>query len=160
MTPDQTAQHLCERWMRSLRRTPAVDEMAAFMSGVKAVLESAGSASSTDTAWRTDFANAPTEAYEFFLVRPQGLHRGKPWYPTIVQRVDGEFYTSDNELEPIYFGQNEADDHPMKTTLEWRHFPADWCTVSQTKEAYHGISNALIEKDSLRKFAQPEPEAP
>lgn len=42
MTADETAQHLCERWMKSperRQRVVAVDEMAAFMSGVKAVLE-------------------------------------------------------------------------------------------------------------------------
>ena len=83
--------------------------------------------------WRTDFENAPTEAYEFFLVRPKGVHpaSGKAFHPTIVQRIDGKFYTSTNELEPIYFGQNESDDHPLKTTLEWRHFPADLLAPSE-----------------------------
>lgn len=82
--------------------------------------------------WSADFATAPTEAYEFFLVRPQGLYRGKPFIPTIVQRFGGEFYTAGNELEPVYFGQNEAAGHPLKTTLEWQHFPSDWCAVSST----------------------------
>jgi hypothetical protein len=83
-------------------------------------------------AWRTDFENAPSEAYEFFLVRPQGTHpgRGGIFHPTIVQRIDGKFYTSDNELDPIYFGQDEPDDSPMKTTLEWKPLPADWLTPS------------------------------
>lgn len=83
--------------------------------------------------WSSDFGAAPTEAYEFFLVRPKGLHpaTGMVWHPTIVQRIDGQLYTSTNELEPVYFGQNEADDHPLKTALEWRHFPADWLTPSE-----------------------------
>ncbi|QOG20435.1 hypothetical protein [Bradyrhizobium sp. SEMIA] len=88
------------------------------------------------SAWRTDFENAPSEAYEFFLVRPRCLHpaKGKPFHPTIVQRIDGEFYTSDNELEPIYFGQNEDDDHPLKTTLEWKPLPADWLSLTSTAQ--------------------------
>lgn len=83
-------------------------------------------------AWSTDLSQAPTEPYEFFLVRPKGLHpaRGMVFHPTIVQRIDGKFYTAENELEPIYFGQDEADDHPLKATLEWRHFPADWLVPS------------------------------
>lgn len=84
-------------------------------------------------AWSTDFTNAPSEPYEFFLVRPKGRHlsRGRVFHPSIVQRIDGKFYTSTNEFEPLYFGQDEADDHPLKTTLEWRHFPADWLVPSE-----------------------------
>lgn len=87
-----------------------------------------------DAAWRTDWENAPTKAHEYFLVRPRGLHPGKgqPFLPTIVQRIDGEFYTTDNELEPVYFGQDESEDHPLKTTLEWKPLPADWLSVSST----------------------------
>jgi hypothetical protein len=91
-------------------------------------------------AWRTDIENAPSEAYDFFLVRPQGNHpgRGGPFHPTIVQRIDGKFYTSDNELDPIYFGQDEPDDSPMKTTLEWKPLPADWLTTSTLTRPQRG----------------------
>lgn len=86
-------------------------------------------------SWRSDFENAPSEAYDFFLVRPKGVHpaSGKVWHPTIVQRIEGKFYTSTNELEPIYFGQDETDDHPLKTTLEWKPLPADWLTPSEAE---------------------------
>lgn len=89
----------------------------------------------SDDAWSGDLSKAPTEAYEFFLVRPKGLHpsHGKMFHPTIVQRIDGEFYTATNEFDPIYFGQNEADDHPLKTMLEWRPFPADWLVPSRRR---------------------------
>lgn len=90
--------------------------------------------SPAQSSWQPNLRNAPTEPGDFFLVRPRGLHssRGKPFLPTIVQRIDGEFYTCDNEIDPVYFGQNEADDHPLKTTLEWQPLPADWCSVSST----------------------------
>lgn len=90
--------------------------------------------------WRTDLENAPSEAYEFFLVRPQGTHpgRGGAFHPTIVQRIDGKFYTSDNELDPIYFGQDEPDDSPLKTTLEWKPLPADWLAASSVTRPQRG----------------------
>jgi hypothetical protein len=97
------------------------------------------------TPWNADFTNAPSEAYEFFLVRPKGIHpgNGKPFHPTIVQRIDGDLYTSDNELDPIYFGQNEADDHPLKTALEWKPLPADWSAVTRPNR-----NDLAITKDS------------
>lgn len=102
------------------------------MAALNALDQALSSTEPQSVAWRTDFKNAPSEAYEFFLVRPQGNHpgRGGIFHPTIVQRIDGKFYTSDNELDPIYFGQDEPDDSPMKTTLEWKPLPADWLTPS------------------------------
>lgn len=109
------------------------------------VNELRGAAQPPANPWRDDFENAPTEMHEYFLVRPKGIHpgRGGLFLPTIVQRIDGEFYATDNEVDPIYFGQNEADDHPLKTTLEWQPLPSNWtCSISSTTRAEPGWSAA------------------
>lgn len=68
---------------------------------------------------------APTGWGNFFLVRPNGIHpgRGRPYLPTVVQYFDGKFYLPDNELEPVYFGQDEPEGHPLRAELEWMPLP-------------------------------------
>lgn len=65
----------------------------------------------------------PTGWGNFFLVRPKGLHTTTGFTPTVVQCCDSQFYKPENELEPVYFGQNEPDNHPLKTELEWCLLP-------------------------------------
>lgn len=81
--------------------------------------------------WRT-MDSAPSGWKNYFFVRPKGLHPGfgEPFLPTLVQQVEGQFYAPDNELDPLYFGQDEPDDNPFKAVLEWRPIPADWLAPS------------------------------
>jgi hypothetical protein len=83
-------------------------------------------------SWSDDFSNAPSGWKRYFLVRPKGLHPALdiPPIPSVVQRFEGEFYGVENEIEPMYWGQNEPDDSPFKTTLEWRPLPYDWVPTS------------------------------
>jgi hypothetical protein len=64
----------------------------------------------------------------FFLIRPVGNWQDGPkkFHPTIVQRVEGKFYTSMNELDPIYFGQDESPGDPGYSELEWAPMPVEW----------------------------------
>ncbi|WP_316200954.1 MULTISPECIES: hypothetical protein [unclassified Bradyrhizobium] len=80
------------------------------------------------SGWSTDLSKAPTEPHDYFLVRPQGHHSvtGKKFLPTMVQRIDGQLYSTDNELEPLYFGEREPHDSEFRRTLEWKPLPPDW----------------------------------
>lgn len=80
----------------------------------------------TPSTWNANISLSPDGFHEFFLIRPKGIdpRTGKHWIPTIVQRSGKDFYSPDNEIEPLYFGQNEAEDHPLKTELEWTDLPA------------------------------------
>lgn len=77
--------------------------------------------------WRPIGDGAPDGWQNYFLVRPTGWNpcSGKSWIPTVVQRVEGKFYTPDNEIEPIDFGQDEPLDSPLRTTLEWHSLPPE-----------------------------------
>lgn len=78
--------------------------------------------------WRSDIENVPTEAGDFFLVRPRGLHptTGKPFLPTIVQQIDGDLYLPSNEIDKIIFGRDEPCDNWRDVDMEWQPLPADW----------------------------------
>ena len=67
----------------------------------------------------------PEGWYNYFLVRPRGIDQrtSQNWVPTVVQFADGQYYAPDNELKPLYFGQNEPRDSPFRTELEWRELP-------------------------------------
>lgn len=86
--------------------------------------------------------SAPTGWHNYFFIRPTGLYlaSGKPFLPTIVQQVDGQFYESDNELDPVYFGQDEPEDSPFKQNLEWRPIPANWFAPSDLRLAARSLS--------------------
>lgn len=69
---------------------------------------------------------APTEEYQFFLIRVKGNHPnfGRPYTPTVVQQIDGEFYTPSDELTPLVWGIFTETGEYVKATrdqLEWRH---------------------------------------
>ncbi len=78
--------------------------------------------------WKTDFSDAPSGHEKYFFVRPVGMHPayGQPYLPTLVFREEGKFYTSENHLDPVYFGQDEPEDSPLRTTLEWTFLPSAW----------------------------------
>lgn len=76
-------------------------------------------------------STAPTEAYEYFFVRPVGFHpaTGKRYLPSVVHRINGRLYAPDNEIEPLYFGEDEPDNHPLYQMLEWRPIPVKWMAI-------------------------------
>lgn len=69
------------------------------------------------------------EPYQFFLVRPKGMHPvcGGKFLPSVVQLIDDQLYSADNELEPlVYSHKNDfltpcAD--PFDCNLEWCEIP-------------------------------------
>lgn len=69
------------------------------------------------------------EPYQFFLVRPKGLHpaRDVKCCPTVVQLIENQIYTADNELEPIVFSHKDDQFHPssdpFECNLEWCELP-------------------------------------
>lgn len=71
------------------------------------------------------------EGNDFFLLRMKGIHpgRGVPYLPCIAQLIDGELYSSDNELEALSWGCYDVDGHlyeernPFKANLEWCPIP-------------------------------------
>jgi hypothetical protein len=80
---------------------------------------------------KDDVELSKKEPYQFFMVRVKGIHpgRGGKFVPTIVQLIEGNLYTSDNELEPIKWvkrnSQYEPTTDPYETDLEWREIPED-----------------------------------
>lgn len=69
------------------------------------------------------------EPYQFFMVRGRGLHpgRGVKFVPSIVQLIEGELYTCDNELESIIWSKKgehlEPTNDPFEADLEWMEIP-------------------------------------
>jgi len=67
--------------------------------------------------------------YQFFLVRPKGLHpaSGKKFTALVVQYGDGHLYTPDNEVEPIIYSHKDdvmtPSNDPFECNLEWMEIP-------------------------------------
>lgn len=80
---------------------------------------------------KSDLELCLKEPYQFFLVRPTGIHpgRGGKFCPTVVQMIDNQLYTCENELEAIIFSVNPQDimegptDDPFNAKLEWCEIP-------------------------------------
>lgn len=69
---------------------------------------------------------------EFFLIRKCGIDRnrtGKKFIPVIAQLIDGDLYTSDNELEALSWANHDGEGfvyeekNPFKANLEWMPIP-------------------------------------
>ena len=73
--------------------------------------------------WKS-METAPTGWHNYFLVRVKGINpnRGEKYVPAVVQQVQGDFYFSENELDPIEFGQNMEHIQPFPG-LEWLPLP-------------------------------------
>jgi hypothetical protein len=76
-------------------------------------------------SWQPIDSTTPTGWGNYFMVRVKGEdpRRGKLWLPSIVQRVDDKYYVAENELTPVYFGQDEPENSPFYVELEWRPIP-------------------------------------
>lgn len=66
-------------------------------------------------AWQS-METAPTGWYNFFLIRPVGLHPKyeKPYIPSVVQQIETKFFAVDDEITSVFFGNAE---------LEWHELP-------------------------------------
>ncbi len=78
---------------------------------------------------KTDLDLCLKEDYQFFLVRPKGLHPGwnKKFTPSVVQLIVGKLYSCDNELEPIIYSHKDdfltPSEDPFECNLEWCEIP-------------------------------------
>lgn len=72
------------------------------------------------------------EGYDkYFLVRPKGIspRLGRPWVPTVVQRLGDAAFLPSNEIEPIVWSVDSTDiskgctANVFMAELEWCELP-------------------------------------
>lgn len=78
---------------------------------------------------KSDLELCLKEPYQFFMIRVKGLHpgRGGRFCPTIVQLIDNQLFTCENELEPLIFSHKNdimsPETDPFECNLEWCEIP-------------------------------------
>ena len=78
---------------------------------------------------KSDLELCMKEPYQFFLVRPKGLHQttGQKFTASVVQLIDNELYRCMDELEPIIFSHKDdfltPETNPFECNLEWCEIP-------------------------------------